>query len=65
MTPFPIPGMIARNESGGCGDVEDELVPVEDFNYHNKKMGCLLKESMDKVFFHGVSVSHETLSDVN
>ena len=26
-------------------------MPLEEFDYHNKKMGCLLKESMDEVFF--------------
>ena len=40
-------------------------MPLEEFDYHNKKMGCLLKESMDEVFFHGVSVSHVTLSGGN
>ena len=25
-------------------------MPLEEFDYHNKKMGCLLKESMDEVF---------------
>ena len=45
--------------------MEGDLVPLEEFDYHNKKMGCLLKESMDEVFFHGVSVSHVTLSDVS
>ena len=45
--------------------MEGNLVPLEEFDYHNKKMGCLLKERMDEVFFHGVTVSHETLSDVN
>ena len=43
----------------------DDLVPLEEFDYHNNKMGCLLKESMDEVFFHGVSVSHVTLSDMS
>ena len=45
--------------------MEGDVVPLEEFDYHNKKMGCLLKESMDEVFFHGVSVSHVTLSDMS
>ena len=45
--------------------MEGDLLPLEKFECHNNKMGCLLKESMDEVFFHGVTVSHVTLSDVN
>ena len=59
--PSPIPDKIKRCDEGGCAHVEGDLVPLEEFDYHNKKMGCLLKESMDEVFFLGVSVSHVTL----
>ena len=42
--------------------MEGDLVPLEQFDYGNKKLGCLLQESMDEVFFLGVTVSHATVS---
>ena len=47
---------IARGEEGGCSDLEGDLVPLEMFDYRNKKLGCLLKESMDETNFLGISV---------
>ena len=69
MTNIPslLPGKIARGEEGRCADMEGDLVPLEQFDYGNKKLGCLLQESMDEVFFLGVTVSHVTVlvSDVS
>ena len=36
--------------------MEGDLVPLEMFDYRNKKLGCLLKESMDETNFLGISV---------
>ena len=47
---------IARGIEGGCSDLEGDLVPLELFDYRNKKLGCLLKESMDETDFLGISV---------
>ena len=38
--------------------MQGDLVPLEQFDYRNKKLGCLLQESMDEVSFLGVTVSH-------
>ena len=64
MTNIPslISGKIARGEEGRCAGMEGDLVPLEQFDYGNKKLGCLLQESMDEVFFLGVTVSHATVS---
>ena len=59
--PLLIPGKIARGEEGRCTDMEGDLVSLEQFDYGNKKLGCLLQESMDEVFFLGVTVSHVTM----
>ena len=34
-----------------------DLVPLEEFDYGNDKLGCLLQESMDETYFLGISVS--------
>ncbi|CAI8027310.1 hypothetical protein GBAR_LOCUS15626 [Geodia barretti] len=46
---------IEAGEEGGCGDVEGELVPLERFDYSNDKLGCLLLESLDQLYFLGIS----------
>lgn len=47
---------IERGIEGGCSEVEGDLVPLEQFDYRNKKLGCLLRESMDETDFLGISV---------
>ena len=44
------------NESD-CADVSGELVPLEQFNYTNEKMGCLLQWNLQQTNFLGGSVS--------
>ena len=41
----------------GCGSVPGSLVPLENFNYNNEKMGCLIQWNLQKTNFSGVSVS--------
>ena len=41
----------------GCGSVPGSLVPLEEFNYTNKRMGCLIQWNMQQTNFSGVSVS--------
>ena len=48
---------VAQYNDSGCEDVPGEIVPLEEFNYSNEKMGCILKESMGSVEFEGLSVS--------
>ena len=48
---------VAMGEEGGCVGLEGDLVPLENFTYHNKKMGCILKESIAETEFKGVTVS--------
>ena len=45
------------NDSRGCEDYPGELVPLEEFDYHNDKMGCVLRRSMGNVDFAGITVS--------
>ena len=48
---------VERHEEGGCAGLEGDIVPLEKFTYHNKKMGCILKESIAQTKFKGVTVS--------
>ena len=47
---------IRMNDSSGCDDHPGELVPLEEFDYLNDKMGCVLRESFQQVNFHGITV---------
>ena len=39
-----------------CTDFEGELVPLDQFNYSNGLMGCVLKYNLHQTDFLGVSV---------
>ena len=59
MSIYTVTGKIARGEEGRCVNVtRGELVPLEEFDYHNEKLGCLIQESMDELKFLGISVSY-------
>ena len=47
-----------NNESdSGCGDLPGDLVPLEEFNYTNEKLGCIMRQSMSNLEFTGMTVS--------
>ena len=48
---------VAEMNETGCEMFSGELVPLESFNYSNQKMGCLLRESIQQVYFDGLSVN--------
>ena len=43
-----------------CSGLPGELVPLEQFDYSNQLMGCVLQDSIQKVQFLGLSVSRNT-----
>ena len=48
---------INDNNDTGCEDRAGELVPLEDFDYTNQKMGCILHQSFEETEFIGITVS--------
>ena len=40
-----------------CGNIPGSLVPLEQFNYSNEKVGCLIQWNLQQTSFNGVSVS--------
>ena len=51
---------IAQGNKTGCEEQYDgDLVPLEEFNYTNQKIGCILRKSISEVQFDGLSVSHD------
>ena len=40
-----------------CRHLDGELVPLDEFNYSNAFMGCVMRDNYYKVNFTGVSVS--------
>ena len=47
---------ISMNNSSGCDDIPGDLVPLEDFDYFNDRMGCVLRDSFQAVNFNGITV---------
>ena len=47
---------IAAGNDTECSDLPGDLVPLEEFDYSNEKLGCILKNSIDEVSFIGVTV---------
>ena len=45
------------NDSSGCGHLPGKLVPLEQFDYANQMMGCVLRNSIAEVDFTGITVS--------
>lgn len=45
------------NEFEKCANLSGELVPLNEFNYSNAFMGCVMKNNFYKINFTGVSVS--------
>ncbi len=44
-------------DSSGCEDLPGNLVPLEQFDYLNEKLGCVLRNSFQQVSFRGITVS--------
>ena len=40
-----------------CGNIPGSLVPLEQFNYSNEKIGCLIQWNLQQTNFTGVTVS--------
>ena len=41
----------------GCDRVSGSLVPLEEFDYSNKKLGCLIQWNIQQTDFYGLTVS--------
>lgn len=52
---------VAEGNDTGCEDIPGDIVALEDFDYSNQKMGCILRESIGSAQFEGLSVSHYIL----
>ena len=48
---------VAQNNSSGCDHLPGELVPLEQFDYQNERMGCVMRRSYSSVSFRGITVS--------
>ena len=50
---------LSRNHSDfdDCRHLDGELVPLNEFNYTNAFMGCVMRDNYYKINFTGVSVS--------
>ena len=48
---------ISTGNDSGCEDLPGDLVPLEDFNYTNVKLGCIMRQGFSEINFFGVTVS--------
>ena len=48
---------IAQGNDSGCRHLPGELVPLEDFDYTNERLGCIMRQSMRDLNFTGLTVS--------
>uniref|UniRef100_A0A1X7UIU2 G-protein coupled receptors family 3 profile domain-containing protein n=1 Tax=Amphimedon queenslandica TaxID=400682 RepID=A0A1X7UIU2_AMPQE len=46
---------ISSGNDSGCENVPGDLVPLEQFNYANTKLGCIFKKSFNEIDFVGVT----------
>lgn len=49
---------IETGNDNGCQSLEGELLPLDQFNYTNAKMGCIIQYSIASVKFRGITVSN-------
>ena len=51
--------MVRNNDISqtGCSNASGSLVPLEEFNYTNEKMGCVIQWNLQQTNFSGGSVS--------
>ena len=48
---------IAQGDDSGCEDLPGDLVPLEDFDYANERLGCIMKQSTGRLNYDGLTVS--------
>ena len=48
---------VRTGNDSGCDHLPGDLVPLEEFDYSNAKMGCVLNESFLETSFMGITVS--------
>ena len=48
---------IAVGNDSGCEGLPGDLVPLEEFDYTNEKVGCILRQGFAEVNFTGITVS--------
>ena len=55
---------VRTGNDSGCDHLPGDLVPLEEFDYSNAKMGCVLEESFSEISFMGITVSAWTSSNL-
>ena len=48
---------IAMGNDSGCEGLPGDLVPLEEFDYTNERVGCILRQGFAEVNFLGITVS--------
>ena len=55
---------VAQKNESGCEGLVGDLVPLEEFDYKNQKMGCIFRRSLAETKFTGITVSDMTACNV-
>ena len=48
---------ISNGDDSGCDDKPGQITPLEEFEYFNQKMGCILRRAFEQIHFPGITVS--------
>ena len=48
---------VRLGNDSGCEHLQGDLLPLEQFNYSNAKMGCVFEQSFAETSFPGITVS--------
>lgn len=48
---------VSVSNSTDCQNVPGRITPLEDFDYSNEKMGCILRHAFEDIRFAGITVS--------
>ena len=58
-------GKVLMSDDTGCEHLPGDLVRLEEFDYQNEKMGCVLSNSFQQVNFSGITVSQHVTMHVS
>lgn len=48
---------LSSDNVSGCEDLPGDLLPLDQFDYTNMKLGCIIRQSFSEVNFLGLTVS--------
>ena len=54
---------VSNHNDTGCEHKPGNITSLEDFDYANQKMGCILKRAFEEIEFTGITVSDHSCTN--